>query len=73
MKRHIINEKSLCKNNSEESENTPIEIVENNKNSDDDKIAGDSWAEDQNKKSYYYDDSYGYEVYDPDEDDEKNE
>lgn len=32
-----------------------------------------NWSEDQQKKSYYYDDSYGYEVYVPDEEDEKNE
>ncbi len=24
----------------------------------------------QNKKSYYYDDAYGYEIYNPDEDEE---
>jgi hypothetical protein len=31
-----------------------------------------SWAEDQKEKDYYYDDSHGYEIYDPDseEDDE---
>ena len=29
-----------------------------------------NWSEDQKEKSYYYDDSYGYEVYNPDEDDE---
>ncbi len=29
-----------------------------------------NWSEDQRKKSYYYDDSYGYEVYNPDEDDD---
>ena len=26
-----------------------------------------TWSEDQQKKSYYYDDSYGYEIYNPDE------
>lgn len=31
------------------------------------------WSKDQSEKSYYYDDSYGYEVYDPDEDDEEDE
>ncbi len=30
-----------------------------------------NWSEDQKKKSYYYDDSYGYEVYNPDEDDDE--
>ncbi len=29
-----------------------------------------NWSEDQKKKAYYYDDSYGYEVYNPDEDDD---
>jgi len=28
----------------------------------------DTWSEDQQKKSYYYDDSYGYEVYHPEQD-----
>jgi hypothetical protein len=32
-----------------------------------------SWAEDQKGKDYYYDDSHGYEMFDPDreEDDEE--
>lgn len=29
-----------------------------------------AWAHDQQKLDYYYDDSHGYEIYDPDEDDE---
>jgi len=30
-----------------------------------------NWSQDQREKSYYYDDSYGYEIYNPeDEDDE---
>lgn len=28
----------------------------------------DNWSEDQQKRSYYYDDGYGYEVYQPDAD-----
>lgn len=32
----------------------------------------DSWAEDQSKRDYYYDDAHGYEVFDPkDEEDEE--
>lgn len=27
-----------------------------------------SWAEDQKEREYYYDDSHGYEVFDPSED-----
>jgi hypothetical protein len=34
-------------------------------------IVKDSWGADQKEKSYYYDDGYGYEVYNPDEDDEE--
>lgn len=30
-----------------------------------------NWSEDQKEKSYYYDDSYGYEIYNPDEEDEE--
>ena len=29
-----------------------------------------TWAQDQQKRSYYYDDAHGYEIYNPDEDDE---
>lgn len=32
-----------------------------------------SWSKDQQEKSYYYDDSHGYEVYDPDEEDDDDE
>jgi hypothetical protein len=32
-----------------------------------------TWEQDQRGKSYYYDDSYGYEIYNPDEDDEDDE
>lgn len=31
-----------------------------------------NWSEDQKEKSYYYDDSYGYEIYQPDEDEDEN-
>lgn len=31
----------------------------------------DNWSKDQREKSYYYDDSYGYEIYNPDEDDDE--
>jgi len=30
-----------------------------------------NWSEDQTEKSYYYDDAYGYEIYNPDEDNEE--
>lgn len=26
-----------------------------------------NWSEDQQQKSYYYDDAYGYEIYNPDD------
>lgn len=31
------------------------------------------WSNDQQKKSYYYDDSHGYKVYNPDEDDDEED
>ncbi len=31
-------------------------------------IVKDTWSRDQQEKSYYYDDSYGYEIYNPEED-----
>ncbi len=30
----------------------------------------DTWSRDQQEKSYYYDDSYGYEIYNPDNEEE---
>jgi hypothetical protein len=38
-----------------------------------DKKDDDNWSKDQREKSYYYDDSYGYEVYNPDEDEDDDE
>jgi hypothetical protein len=31
-----------------------------------------SWSKDQKEKKYYYDDETGYEIYNPDEDEEEN-
>ncbi|MDQ3180436.1 MAG: hypothetical protein M3Q33_07945 [Acidobacteriota bacterium] len=45
-----------------------IEIEENCQI--DDKFA---WSKDQQEKSYYYDDSHGYKVYNPDEEDDEND
>jgi hypothetical protein len=41
----------------------PAESPENN--------TKDTWGADQQEKSYYYDDSYGYEVYNPDDDEDE--
>ncbi len=30
-----------------------------------------NWNQNQREKSYYYDDSYGYEIYNPDEEDDE--
>jgi len=32
----------------------------------------DDWSRDQQEKSYYYDDSYGYEVYNPDNEEDED-
>ena len=32
-----------------------------------------SWSKDQKEKKYYYDDETGYEVYNPDEDEDEDE
>ncbi len=29
-----------------------------------------TWSRDQQEKSYYYDDAYGYEIYNPEDDDD---
>ena len=33
----------------------------------------DSWSEDQETREYYYDDAHGYEVYQPEKDDEPDD
>ena len=33
----------------------------------------DTWSRDQQQKSYYYDDAYGYEVYHPDEEESEED
>ncbi len=33
----------------------------------------DSWSRDQRERDYYYDDAHGYEIYNPDEDDEEDD
>lgn len=37
------------------------------------KGADSSWSDDQKKRSYYYDDAAGYEIYDPEKDEEDEE
>ena len=34
---------------------------------------GGAWAEDQKERDYYYDDSHGYEEYDPEKDGEESD
>ena len=45
-----------------ETENSPVEKTESEEEG--------NWSRDQKNRSYYYDDGYGYEIYNPDEDDE---
>jgi hypothetical protein len=33
---------------------------------------GSSWAEDQKERDYYYDDSHGYETFDPEADESED-
>ena len=46
----------------------PEKELEENREVDDLSV----WSNDQQKKSYYYDDSYGYEIYNPDESDDND-
>ncbi len=56
------------KDSRKHSENEAKEVVPERRETDE----KGNWSDDQQKKSYYYDDSYGYEVYIPDEEDEDN-
>lgn len=48
-----------------ENENRNDESKQENEETDE-----SLWASDQEKRSYYYDDAAGYEVYNPDDEDE---
>ena len=69
-----MNEKSLSANGIEKPEmGDPNKTPEPEKEIPDEKPEiGDesSWTKDQQEKSYYYDDSHGYEVYNPDDEEE---
>ena len=45
-----------------ETENSSAEKTESGEDS--------NWSRDQKEKSYYYDDGHGYEIYNPDEDED---
>ena len=62
-----MSEKTKQKKDSRESveKETDKSVVEDSANDE-----KGNWSEDQQEKSYYYDDAYGYEVYNPDEEDE---
>ncbi len=49
-------------------------IEEIEKTDDEKSETGDesAWSSDQEKRSYYYDDACGYEIYQPDEEDEED-
>lgn len=38
-----------------------------------DSLKNSSWQKDIESRDYYYDDSHGYEVYNPDKDEEEND
>lgn len=53
-----MSEKTIAKKETEESCETDDKAV---------------WSKDQQEKSYYYDDSHGYKIYNPDEDDDETD
>ncbi len=55
--------------NENDKESEPEKPPENKPDTGDE----DSWAQNQREKSYYYDDSHGYEIYNPDDDDDDEE
>lgn len=63
-KRHKDSEKSAEKPMENEAEKHSADSIEETR-------AG-NWSEDQRKKSYYYDDDYGYEIYNPDDEDDED-
>ena len=68
-----MNEKTPSENNTEKPE-----IKNDNANEPESEIAKvsesrevENWSKDQRERGYYYDDSYGYQKYDPDDDSEE--
>jgi hypothetical protein len=55
-------ENSLKRGDDEKKSCPEIETGEKEENS--------SWADDQKKRGYYYDDAHGYQIYNPDEDED---
>ena len=53
--------------NPQDKEDSP---PEKEKNKPETPESDGAWSEDQKKRGYYYDDACGYEVYDPDDEDE---
>jgi len=50
------------------AEKQPVELPVQQRKDD----LKDDWSRDQQEKSYYYDDSYGYEVYNPDNEEDED-
>ncbi len=55
--------------NENDKENESENLPENKPETGDE----DSWSRDQRERDYYYDDAHGYEIYNPDEDDEEDD
>lgn len=53
----------------------PVKPKEKEKKGKKEPETGDeaSWANDQQKKDYYYDDSHGYEIFDPEDEHENDD
>lgn len=55
------------KDKNEQSKNSVETECENNEKNE------GAWSKDQREKGYYYDDDHGYEIYNPEEDDEEED
>jgi hypothetical protein len=60
--KNLMTEKRACEKDTKKRAEKEIEKAANET---------ENWAEDQKKRGYYYDDAHGYEVYEPDEDEEE--
>lgn len=57
-----------------DKQNAASELQKTHENKDASEISSDSnWQKDIETHDYYYDDSHGYKVYNPDKDEEEND
>lgn len=69
----VISWKMNCTPKNKSDDNANDEITNAEHHSETENSPGEVWQRDIEKHDYYYDDSHGYEIYNPEEDEETDE